>query len=160
MTSEEVSGMAGTEEDVVRALAQPLVAERGLDLVEVQIKGAGGTRLVRVLVDRKGGVELADCQEISRKLSDALDADDPIDGRYSLEVSSPGVDRPLTDRGAFDRAEGRLVLVQREAADGSSQEIRGTVTAAEEDAVVLAVDGAAVRIPYTDIRRATQTLPW
>jgi ribosome maturation factor RimP len=146
------------EAAAVAALARPLAAERGVDLVDVQIKGTGGRRLVRVMVDRKGGVAVDDLQELSRRLSDALDADDPVEGTYSLEVTSPGVDHPLADRAAFDRVEGRLVRVRRSA--GEPAEVKGTVTAAEEDAVVLAVDGEAVRIPYADIDKATQALPW
>ncbi len=151
--------MADSEQDAVRALASPLAAERGLDLVDVEIKGGGGKRLVRIIVDRKGGVELADCQEISSRLSEILDADDPIAGRYSLEVTSPGVDRPLRDRAAFDRVEGREVVVHRGGPE-QTEEVRGTVTAAEEDAVVLDVRGESVRIPYSEIHKAKQALPW
>jgi ribosome maturation factor RimP len=148
------------EEQVLRALAGPLAAERGLELVDVVIKGAGGRRLVRVVVDRKGGVELADCSEISKRLSEALDAEDPIDGRYSLEVTSPGVDWPLRDAAAFDRVEGRLVEVQRAGADGAPMHVRGTVRAAEAEEVLLDVDGEAVRVAYDEIVSAKQALPW
>jgi ribosome maturation factor RimP len=147
------------EASQVTALARPLARRRGLDLVEVAVKGGGGRRLVRVIVDRKGGVGLTDCQELSRELSDALDEEDPVDGRYSLEVTSPGVDYPLRDRAAFDRVEGRLVLVHR-AADGVPTQLRGAVRAAEPDAVVLEVEGDEVRVPYHQIVKATQALPW
>lgn len=143
----------------VTALAQPLASARGMDLVEVQIKGSGGRRLVRVIVDRKGGVDLDSCQALSRDLSAALDVEDPIAGSYALEVTSPGVDYPLRDRAAFDRVEGREVVVHRGGGDEVKQ-VRGTVKAAEEDAVVLDVGGEPVRVPYTEIRKATQALPW
>jgi ribosome maturation factor RimP len=151
--------VSGAEVDVVRALASPLAAERGLELVDVEIKGGGGKRLVRIIVDRKGGVALADCQEISSRLSEILDAEDPVAGRYSLEVTSPGVDRPLRDRATFDRVEGREVVVHRGGLEQTTQ-IRGTVTAADEDAVVLDVAGESVRIPYSEIHKAKQALPW
>jgi ribosome maturation factor RimP len=144
--------------DRIRDLAEPLAASSGLDLVDVELK-QGPRTLVRVVVDRKGGVDLATCQDMSRRLSDALDADDPVEGRYALEVTSPGVDRPLTDRRAFDRVEGRPVLVHRSDGGGVVQ-LRGTVAAAEEDAVVLDVDGSPLRIPYDEIVKATQQLPW
>jgi ribosome maturation factor RimP len=143
----------------VTALAEPLAARRDLDLVEIQIKGTGGRRLVRVVVGRKGGVDVADCQALSRELSDALDAEDPVAGTYALEVTSPGVDYPLRDRAAFDRVEGLEVLIHR-SADGTPAPLRGAVRSAEEDAVVLDVGGELVRVPYTDIRKATQALPW
>jgi ribosome maturation factor RimP len=116
--------------------------------------------LVRVVVDRKGGIDLEACQRLSRQLSTALDAADPIDGRYVLEVTSPGVDYPLTDRAAFDRVEGRLVRVHRRVSDTQVVEIRGTVTVAEDDAVCLDVDGHPVRVPYREVVKATQALPW
>ena len=143
----------------VTALAEPLATALGMDLVEVQIKGSGGRRLVRVVVDRKGGVDLGSCQALSRDLSSVLDVEDPVEGTYSLEVTSPGVDHPLRDRAAFDRVEGRPVVLERTDSD-DPQPLRGTVTAAEEDAVVLDVGGEAVRVPYAEIRKATQALPW
>jgi ribosome maturation factor RimP len=124
----------------------------------VQVKGAGSRMLVRIVVDRKGGVDLTTCQRLSRDLSAALDAANPIEGRYVLEVTSPGVDRPLADQAAFDRVEGRPVLVRRR----DQPEVRGTVRAARADAVALDVDGCdeAVWVPYDEIVKATQELPW
>ena len=148
----------------VRALAEPLAGAAGLDLVDVEVKGSGPRTLLRVKVDRKGGVDLATCQTLSRDLSARLDDEDPIAGRYTLEVTSPGVDHPLTDRRAFDRVEGRAVLVHAsqptEEVPDRILQIRGTVVAAEVDAVVLDVEGEQVRIPYADVAKATQTLPW
>lgn len=144
----------------VRALAEPLAAGAGLDLVDVQVRGSRGWRLVRVVVDCKGGVDLATCQRLSRQLSARMDEDDAIEGRYALEVTSPGTDYPLRDRRAFDRVQGREVLVQRSGADGRVLQVGGRVTAAETDAVVLDVGGTAVRVPYAEIVKATQRLPW
>ena len=144
----------------VRDLAAPLADARSLDLVDVEVKGRGSNRLVRIIVDRKGGVDLATCQALSRDLSELLDAEDPIDGRYALEVTSPGTDHPLRDRAAFDRVEGREVLVHRRGSSEVPVQVRGRVTRADDDAVVLAVDGAAVRVPYAEIVTAKQTLPW
>lgn len=145
----------------VRDLAGPLAAEADVDLVDVQVKGTGPRRLVRVMVDRKGGVDLATCQEVSRRLSAALDEHDPIAERYSLEVTSPGTSHPLHGQRAFERVEGRGVLVQRRSAgDDRVEQVRGTVRDADADVVVLDVDGDEVRVPYGEIVKATQTLPW
>ena len=78
----------------VRTQAQPLADAAGLDLVDVLVKGNGPRTLVRVVVDRKGGVDIAECQRLSKDLSKQLDDVDPIDARYSLEVTSPGVALP------------------------------------------------------------------
>lgn len=152
--------MADLQEQV-EALAVPHVAAAGLDLLDVAVKGAGRERLVRVTVDRKGGVDLGTCQGVARALSDDLDALDGLDAGYRLEVTSPGVDAPLRDHRAFDRVEGRPVLVRRDAGDGRVVELHGTVATAETDAVTLDVDGGdAVRVPYSQIITATQRLPW
>ena len=143
--------------DVVREFARPLAADAGLDLVDVQVKGSGPRTLVRVLVDRKGGIGLTDCQDLSRALSRALDDADPIDSRYQLEVSSPGVTHPLRTQRDFDRVEGRSVVVRRREAGG---EVKGVVVVAAESEVVLEADGARTPVPYADIEKATQVLPW
>nr|WP_276319887.1 ribosome maturation factor RimP [Egibacter rhizosphaerae] len=144
----------------MRELAEPVAREASLDLVDVEVKGGGAQRLVRVTVDRKGGVTIEACQELSRRLSVALDEQDPVEGGYKLEVTSPGTDHPLQDREAFERVEGRAVLVQRDEGDGRVQQLRGTVTGADDSAVVLDVDGRSIRVPYAEIVKATQTLPW
>lgn len=149
------------EADRVERVVAPLAAARSVDVLEVAIRGRGPGRVVRVVVDRKGGVDLATCQDLSKALSAELDAFDELDERYSLEVTSPGVDYPLRDRAAFDRVEGRAVLVHaRSAVEAAARQLRGTVVRAGEDAVVLAVAGEEVAVPYSEITSAKQTLPW
>lgn len=147
--------MSGSER-VVRELAEELATASGLDLVEVAVKGQGSRQLVRIKVDRKGGVDLAACQDLSRAISARLDEVDPVPGRYTLEVSSPGVTHPLEGRRAFERVEGRMVRVLRQEAP----ELTGAVRAADDEAVVLDVGGEDVRVPYEEIVKATQALPW
>jgi len=144
---------------VIRRCATTVATAAGLDLVEVEVKGAGPQTIVRVVVDRKGGVDVGTCQQLSRDLSGQLDASDPISGRYSLEVTSPGTDRPLRTQRDFDRVEGRLVQLRRQEADRVA-ELRGTVREARDDAVVLVVDGATVAVPYVEVGSARQALPW
>ena len=147
--------------DIVRGHAQPLAEQAGLDLVDVEVKGTGPRTLVRVKVDRKGGVELAECQALSKELSRILDDLDPIDSRYQLEVSSPGVNHPLRSQRDFDRVEGRLVAVRRRESNGSTTDaIRGTVREARPEHVLLDADGAELQIAYDEIESATQALPW
>jgi ribosome maturation factor RimP len=151
-----------TEEDLrhlLHGLVEPVTAAEGVDLVDLAVRGTGSRQLVKVIVDRKGGVDLATCQRLSQAVSARLDEEDPIPGRYALEVTSPGIDRPLEGRTAFDRVEGREVLVHRGDEERVIQ-VRGTVLTAEDDAVVLDVGGEQVRIAYTEIVKATQTLPW
>ena len=123
----------------------PVIAAAGLDLESVRVSAAGRRRLLRVVVDSDRGVSLDDAAAISRKLSAALDAA-PVMGDfpYTLEVSSPGVDRPLTDPRHWRRAVGRLVQVT--AADAGP--ISGRVLAADADGVTLDVAGDHRRFGY------------
>jgi len=122
------------------------VIAAGMDLESVRVSAAGRRRLLRVVVDSDQGVSLDDAATISRKLSAALDAT-PVMGDfpYTLEVSSPGVDRPLTDPRHWRRAVGRLVQVTAE--DAAS--ISGRVVAADADGVTLDVEGDRRRFGYT-----------
>lgn len=148
------------QEETVRALAEPLARDSDVDLVDVQVKGSGPRRIVRVIVDRNGGVDLATCQRLSRELSARLDETDPIADRYALEVTSPGVDHPLTGQRSFERVAGRDVLVHRDGGDGRVLQLRGRVVAAEDEAVVLDTQAEQVRVRYDEIVKATQCLPW
>ena len=123
----------------------PVIAAAGMDLESVRVSAAGRRRLLRVVVDSDRGVSLDDAAAISRKLSAALDAT-PVMGDfpYTLEVSSPGVDRPLTDPRHWRRAVGRLVQVT--AADAGP--ISGRVLAADADGVTLDVAGDHRRFGY------------
>jgi ribosome maturation factor RimP len=149
-----------TAADQVSKEAQPLADAAGLDLVDVQVKGAGPRTLVRVIVDRKGGVDLVQCQQLSRDLGDRLDQVDPIPGRYSLEVTSPGVDWPLRTQREFDRVQGRAVRIRRRLTDEQTEEVTGTVAVAEPEAVLIDDKGGSLRIAYDEIVSAKQTLPW
>ena len=133
--------MEGRIADVV----SPVIAAAGMDLESVRVSAAGRRRLLRVVVDSDRGVSLDDAAAVSRKLSAALDAA-PVMGDfpYTLEVSSPGVDRPLTDPRHWRRAVGRLVQVT--AADAGP--ISGRVLAADSDGVTLDVAGDHRRFGY------------
>ena len=145
--------------EIVRLHAETLSSKAGLDLVAVEVKGSGARTLVRVKVDRKGGVDLEQCRQLSRDLGKILDDEDPIDSRYQLEVTSPGVNHPLQTQRDFDRVEGRLVAIRR-TSDSGGEQIKGTVREAAEAEVLLDVEGSPVAIAYDDIEKATQALPW
>ena len=140
-----VAGGSPEIEGRIADVIGPVIAAAGMDLESVQVSAAGRRRLLRVVVDSDRGVSLDDAAAISRKLSAALDAA-PVMGDfpYTLEVSSPGVDRPLTDPRHWRRAVGRLVQVT--AADAGS--ISGRVLAADADGVTLDVAGDHRRFGY------------
>jgi ribosome maturation factor RimP len=135
-------------------LLGPVVAETGADLEDVSVSKAGKRSVVRVVVDRDGGVSLDDVADVSRGISDALDALDEQDPgalgpSYVLEVTSPGVDRPLTQPRHWRRNIGRLVKATLR--DGTTA--TGRVTAADDDAVTLEVDGTERVLAHADVTR-------
>ena len=137
----------------VRTLLEPVVREAGYDLEDLTVSPAGKRSVVRVMVDKDGGVTLDDVADISRVVSDALDAADEQDPTllgtsYVLEVSSPGVDRPLTEPRHWRRNVGRLVRVALR--DGGTAE--GRVSAADDAAVTL--DGTRV-LAYAEVARGS-----
>ena len=138
-----MSGAAVTR--VRAAVTQPL-ADAGFDVEDVAVRAAGSRTLVQVVVDRDGGITLDDVAEATRVASGALDEADPVKGTYVLEVTSPGVDRPLTLPRHWRRNVGRLVEVKR--ADGST--LTGRIEDADDEAAT--IDGE--RVPYTDVSKA------
>lgn len=94
---------------LLRQMVAPLVADHDAVLVDVELVGGGGSHTVRLLVHCAAGVTVELCERISREVSDLLDVEDPIPGRYRLEVTSPGLDRPLQTDGDFERALNRMV---------------------------------------------------
>ena len=109
----------GEAAEVVRAVAQRVVEGRGFELVDVEVKRGRAESVVRLFVDKEGGIGLAELQSVSEEVSAILDAEDPIASNYTLEVSSPGLDRALKSEADYRRFVGRLVkLASYEPVDG------------------------------------------
>jgi ribosome maturation factor RimP len=127
---------------------RPVVAAAGMDLESVRVTVAGRRRLLRVVVDSDHGVSLDDAAIVSRDVSAALDATDVMgEVPYTLEVSSPGVDRPLTEPRHWRRAAGRLVRVKA----GAAGTVEGRVLEADAEGVTMEADGAKRRFAYGDL---------
>jgi ribosome maturation factor RimP len=146
-----VAGGASVDEARIADVIRPVIAAAGMDLESVRVTAAGRRRLLRVVVDSDQGVSLDDAATISRELSAALDTVAVMgDFPYTLEVSSPGVDRPLTDQRHWRRAVGRLVQVAV-TDSGGTRPVSGRVAAADADGVTLDVEGdpkTRRRFPY------------
>lgn len=142
--------------DAISALAAPIVADAGADLEDVELRGQRGSRLVRIVVDRDGGVDVDLITALSRDLGTALDAEDLVEGRYTLEVSSPGATRPLRSGRDFDRNQGRPVRISRV----GQPELTGTVITADDHAVTLDVDGDHISVPLDEVDHGRVVLPW
>jgi ribosome maturation factor RimP len=144
--------------DLTGALS-PLLAARGLDLVDVEVQGAQ----VTVFVDREGGVGLDELGEATREVSAALDELDPMPGRYTLSVSSPGLERRLRTPAHFARAVGETVTIRIDSGTSEVRRVTGTLAAADETGCTLAgsdVPAGELRIGYDQIERARTVFEW
>jgi ribosome maturation factor RimP len=136
----------------VREVVEPVVTAAGYDLEDLTLSRAGRRYLVRVVVDGDGGVNLDQVADVSRAVSAALDhaeetAGELFAGEYALEVGSPGVDRPLTLPRHWRRNVGRLVKVLARV-DAGDRQLTGRVLAADDEGIVLEVDGDTRELPY------------
>lgn len=146
--------------EAVRDLAEPLTDAEGAELVEVEVKGQRNRRLVRLVADADGGLDVDRIARISRAVGDALDQDDVVPGTYTLEVTSPGVDRPLRTGRDFARNLGRDVrIVRREGLDGA-RELTGTLTGVDEAGLTLNVKGQSRTVPLDEVAHGKVVLPW
>ncbi|MEE8603301.1 ribosome maturation factor RimP [Euzebya tangerina] len=160
-TTSEGSTVMADLADAVERLARPLAEDGDLDVLDVVVKGTGPRQRVQVIVDRKGGVTLDACRQLAKALSKQLDTDDPTDDRYTLEVTSPGIDWPLSDQASFDRVEGRTVHVRLGQDGRQTGEVRGTVGPAGSDAVQITDSaGEAHTVAYDHILSAKQEVRW
>jgi ribosome maturation factor RimP len=143
----------------VEALIGPTVEAMGYSLVRVQILGRSRPRL-QVMAERQDGEPMLvdDCAALSRAVSAVLDVEDPISGAYTLEVSSPGIDRPLVRLTDFDRFAGFEARVEMGLAVEGRRRFQGRLLGTEGDAVRLRMEDAEVLLPFADIRRAKLVL--
>jgi ribosome maturation factor RimP len=138
----------------ILALITPEVDAAGYDLEDLSVSSAGRRRLVRVIVDRDGGVSLDDTAALSRRISDALDADDDVlgAGPFVLEVTSPGVDRPLTLERHWRRNLGRLVRIEGADVDGGT--VLGRIEEVQGPQVVLSTPDGDLTVDVSTVSRA------
>ena len=136
----------------VHELVAASLDEADVELVDLEVKPG----LLRVIVDRPGGIDLEAIAELTRSLSRLLDEADPIDGRYSLEVSSPGLERPLRTPAHFQRFVGTTISVKTHPEVEGERRLQGNLDAADDDGINL----AGRRLAYTEIERATTVFEW
>ena len=145
----------------VKALAHPILSSLGLDLVEVEQKGGRGRALFRIYIDKAGGVTLQDCEQASIYLGHALDVEDPIPFPYTLEVSSPGLDRPLKRPGDYQRAIGKSVRIKLIRPMEGQGALVGRLVAAAEDRITVEIEsGQRYEIPLMDIHHTRLEIEW
>jgi ribosome maturation factor RimP len=143
-------------------LAAPVAAREGMEIVDIEFRREGGRagRVLRVYLDREGGPTMDDISRVSRALSDMLDTEEVVEGAYTLEVSSPGINRPLRRPEHFARFVGKRVRVRtRDMIDGR-RSFLGTLGAVVEDKIILSQDGKEFNIPFSLIEKSNYEHEW
>jgi ribosome maturation factor RimP len=144
--------------DKVRALCEPVAEELGIEIYDVE--RAGGT--LRVVVDRSGGISLDDVEKATRRISRVLDEHDPVPGSYTLEVTSPGLERNLRTPAHFVAACGETVSVRIRIPGEGAERVQGTLRTVDDTAITLVLaDGGGERIiPFSHVDRARTVFEW
>jgi ribosome maturation factor RimP len=146
----------------VRDLAEAVARRRSLSVWDIEMAGQPGRSIVKVYVTAEnGGPDLDTVAQVSEEISRGLDLKDPIPGRYTLEVSTPGLERNLRTSEHFTRSIGEKVSIKtRERLHDNSHRIDGTITAAGADSIELDVNGTRVTVPLDQVRAARTVFEW
>ena len=141
--------------DKLQALLAPLVEDLGYEFVGIEYQSNPKNRLIRLYIDRpEVGIGIEDCERVSREVSAMLDVEDPVSGQYALEVSSPGIERPLFTGAHFARFVGEMAKVMLAVPMDGRRKFKGLIVGADEQQVVLEVDGERYTLTVADIQRA------
>ncbi len=144
--------MTSTTEKIA-VLIEPSLEAMGYELVRVQLSG-GQNQILQVMAERDGGMTVDNCADVSRAISALLDVEDPIAGAYTLEVSSPGIDRPLVRAKDYDRFKGFDAKVETRHAIEGRRRFKGRLDGVDGDEVVVTTQNGEARIPLDDIAKA------
>jgi ribosome maturation factor RimP len=148
--------------DKIRAIAERVGASEGIEIVDVQLLGGGRARVLRIFIDKPEGVTHGDCESISHQVGTILDVEDTIPGeRYTLEVSSPGLDRPLMKPKDYERFVGQKVRIQLREAIEQRKKFDGRLAAFDGQKVTLEMDkGKTMEVRLSDIEKANLKYEW
>jgi ribosome maturation factor RimP len=154
--------MPGAVASKIEEIAQRVVESEGMELVEVEVKGGGNQRFVRISIDKPEGISHADCELVSQQVGTILDVEDVVPGgRYTLEVSSPGVERKLFRPKDYERFQGKKVRIALREPIEDRRHWDGTLAGFRDGVVTLEVaPGKAVQIPYEVIQKANLKFEW
>jgi ribosome maturation factor RimP len=138
----------------LEALLEPVVNALGCELWGLDYVAQGKKSVLRIYIEKEGGVLLEDCEQVSRQISATLDVEDPISSEYTLEVSSPGMDRPLFTLDQFNRYLGETVAIRLRVAFEGRRKFNGVLKGIEDDEIVLEVDNEEYLLPFELIDKA------
>jgi ribosome maturation factor RimP len=142
-------------QDRLQAMLEPLVESMGYELVLLEFSPHKGSAMVRLFIDAPGGITLGDCEKVSREVEGTLDVEDPIPQNYRLEVSSPGLDRPLVKPAHYERFAGSVAKVQLLAPKAGRRKFQGVLKGFKDGHVVLdTADAGTVELALDQVERA------
>jgi ribosome maturation factor RimP len=151
----------GVELERIQKLVAEVVEGQGYELVEADLRGGGKNSVLRVFIDKPSGISIQDCEFVSRQLGTVLDVEDPIPFGYTLEVSSPGLDRKLIKDSDYTRFEGKLAKVQTKVPLQSQRVFRGRLRGLDGGKILLDLTkGGAVEIPLDVVQEARLEVDW
>jgi ribosome maturation factor RimP len=140
--------------DKLKSTLEPVIAAMGYEVVDIEYQPQRHARVLRVFIDRPEGITLSDCESVSHQITGVLDVEDVIPGAYSLEVSSPGLDRRLTKARDFERFAGSRARIELIAPRNGRRRFTGTLDGFAEGQVLLEVDGERCALPLAEIGKA------
>jgi len=151
----------GVELDRIHRVVDEVVVAEGYELVEIELKGSGRHRVLRIFIDKEGGISHRDCALISEQVGTVLDVEDVIQFSYTLEVSSPGLDRKLVKTSDFTRFEGRLAKIQTKFPLHNQKVFRGRLGGLEGEKILLDLpEGERMEIPLDVVGEARLEVDW
>ena len=151
----------GVDLEQIRQVVEGIVETEAYELVDVELKGSGKHRVLRVFIDKEDGITHGDCQLVSEQVGTVLDVENLIPSAYTLEVSSPGLDRKLVKKSDFTRFEGHLAKIQTKIPLHNQKVFRGRLEGLNDDRIQLASsNGEVVEIPVDVVREARLEVDW
>ena len=139
---------------VIDDLVSPIVDALDLEFWGCELVRQGKYSLIRVYIDRESGVDISDCEKVSRQVSAVFDVEEPITEEYTLEVSSPGLERPLFRLEQFRKYVGSIIQLRMKNPQDGRKKFKGDLVRVDDDSIVLSIDGGEVEFQYTDIDKA------
>lgn len=142
----------------IRRIAESLCESEGIELVHLEYRRESGGVILRIYIDKPGGVTMDNCTSVSRQLNDLLDIHFEELPPYTLEVSSPGIDRPLVKKGDYEKFEGKTAKVRTKTPINGQKKFTGILSGVSGESLKLAIDGEIVKIPLDEIIKGRLTV--
>jgi ribosome maturation factor RimP len=146
--------------DRVRVIADPILSDQGMELVEVEYRRERMGWVLRLYIDKEGGVTVEDCSRVSQEVGRSLDVEDFISTPYTLEVSSPGLTRPLRSERDFIKYRNRLIKLKTIDPIENRRHFKGKLVGVSENRIEIEVDGGVFQIPLSNVAKANLEIEW